>query len=49
MILDNLFSTLGGMGTAAVMMGILAMIGAPAMRSVACPSTALRRSFQRSL
>lgn len=49
MILDNLFATLGGPGTAAVLFGILAMIGAPAMRSVACPSHAIRRSFERSL
>jgi hypothetical protein len=49
MILDNLFTTLGGTGTAAILFGMLAMIGAPAFRSVACPSHAIRRSFQRSL
>jgi hypothetical protein len=48
MVLDFLFSTLGGTGTAALMMGILAMIGVPATRAVACPSVAIRRSFQRS-
>jgi hypothetical protein len=49
MILDNLFSTLGGVGTAGVLIGILGMLFVPAMRSVACPTTGLRRSFQRSL
>lgn len=43
MILDNLFGLLGGTGTAAIMFGILAFVGAPALTSVACPSNALRR------
>ena len=43
MILDNLFGLLGGTGPAAIMFGILAFVGAPALTSVACPSNALRR------
>lgn len=43
MILDNLFSTLGGPGTAAIMFAILAFVGTPAIGLVACPSNALRR------
>jgi len=47
MILDNLFSTLGGPGTAAILFGILAFIGTPAVGSVACPSSALKRMQPR--
>ena len=43
MILDNLFNTLGGVGTAMLMFAILAFVGSPAIGSVACPSNALRR------
>lgn len=43
MILDNLFITLGGPGTAAFLFAILAFIGTPAVSAVACPSNALRR------
>jgi hypothetical protein len=43
MILDNLFNLLGGTGTALVMFGILAFVGAPAFTAVACPTHPLRR------
>ena len=43
MILDSLFATLGVPGTAAILLGILAVIGTPALGSVACPSQALLR------
>ena len=48
MILDNLFTMLGGVGTAAFLFGIIAFIGAPVVGSVACPATSLRR-LQRGL
>lgn len=47
MILDNLFSTLGGPGTAMIMFAILAFVGTPALTSVACPSSSLRRMQPR--
>ena len=43
MMLDNLFSMLGGVGTAAALFVILAFLGTPAIGAVACPSNALRR------
>ena len=43
MILDNLFSMLGGVGTAAMLIGILTLIGSPAIGAVACPANGLRR------
>ncbi|MBX3209112.1 MAG: hypothetical protein KF764_29030 [Labilithrix sp.] len=43
MLLDNLFTMLGGLGTAAALFGILAFLGTPAIGAVACPSNALRR------
>ncbi len=47
MILDNLFASFGGVGTAAALMGILALIGVPAVGSVACPMSQLRRMQPR--
>jgi hypothetical protein len=47
MMLDNLFNTLGGTGTAAVMFGILTFLGVPAFTSVACPTNALRKMQPR--
>ena len=43
MLLDNLFSTLGGVGTAAALFVILAFVGTPAIGAVACPSNFLRK------
>lgn len=43
MLLDNLFAMLGGLGTSALLCGIIAIVGAPAIGSVACPTTFLRR------
>jgi hypothetical protein len=43
MILDNLFSMLGGTGTAMALFGILAFVGTPAIGAVACPMSQLRR------
>ena len=48
MILDNLFSMLGGVGTSVLLFGILAVIGSPVVGSLACPSTHLKR-LQRGL
>jgi hypothetical protein len=47
MILDNLFSTLGGIGTSLMMFAILAFVGTPAMASVACRSSAFCRMQPR--
>jgi len=46
MLLDNLFSMLGGVGTAAALFVILAVIGSPAVGAIACPSSALLRRLQ---
>jgi len=43
MILDNLFVSFGGVGTAAALFAILAFLGVPAVGAVACPMSALRR------
>ena len=48
MILDNFFEMLGGLGTSAFLVGVLALVGTPAMRAVACPHFQLRR-IQRGL
>lgn len=45
MLLDNLFAMMGGVGTAAALLGILAVIGVPAIGSVACPASF--RTLQR--
>lgn len=37
MALDNLFSMLGGTGTAAVLLGIVAFAGFPAFSLLVCP------------
>jgi hypothetical protein len=47
MILDNLFSSLGGPATAALLFAILAFVGTPVVGSVACPKSALRRMQPR--
>ena len=48
MLLDNLFSMLGGVGTAAALFIILAILGAPAIGAVACPASSfLRRLHPR--
>lgn len=46
MLLDNLFSMLGGVGTAVSLFVILAILGSPAIGAVACPSNALLRRLQ---
>lgn len=43
MLLDNLFSLMGGSGTAAVLFGIVAFIGFPAAATVMCPKSAYMR------
>lgn len=47
MALDNLFSMLGGTGTAAVLFGIVAFAGVPAFSSLFCPRSFYQR-LQRS-
>ena len=47
MILDNLFTFLGGVGTAGVLLGIVAFLGFPAAATVMCPKSAYVR-LQRS-
>lgn len=47
MLLDNLFSMLGTSGTAAVLFGIIACVGAPAYATLMCPKSAYSR-LQRS-
>ena len=37
MALDNLFSMLGGVGTSAVLLGIVVFAGFPAFSSLVCP------------
>ena len=46
-MLDNLFSTLGGVGTAAALFAILAVVGTPAIGAVACPANPLRKLHPR--
>ena len=43
MILDNLFTSFGGVGTAAALFSIIALFSAPAVGAIACPMSALRR------
>ena len=43
MILDNLFTSFGGVGTAAMLVSILAFLGAPAIGAIACPMSQLRK------
>ena len=47
MLLDNLFSMIGSVGTAAALFGVLAFVGTPAIGAVACPLNALRRMQPR--
>ncbi|HEY8073898.1 MAG TPA: hypothetical protein VIF62_07310 [Labilithrix sp.] len=47
MLLDNLFFLIGGPGTTAIMLGIVAFVGIPAMSAVVCPSCALHRRLAR--
>ena len=47
MLLDNLFAILGGAGTAAILFGIVTLIGFPAAAAVMCPKSAYTR-LQRS-
>ena len=47
MLLDNLFSMLGGTGTAAILFGIVTLFGMPAAATVMCPKSAYTR-LQRS-
>lgn len=37
MLLDNLFLHLGGTATAAILLGIVAIVGFPAIASLICP------------
>jgi len=48
MLLDNLFSILGGTGTAMMLFGIVAFLGVAPASSVMCPRQALSR-MSRSL
>ena len=43
MLLDNLFSMMGGTGTAAILFGIVAFVGFPAAATVMCPKSAYTR------
>lgn len=43
MLLDNLFSIVGGTGTSLILFSILALVASPALSSVVCPSHTLRR------
>lgn len=43
MILDNLFASFGGVGTAAALFAILAFLSAPAAGAIACPMSPLRK------
>jgi hypothetical protein len=43
MMLDNLFSALGGVGTAVALVVVLAILGTPAIGAVACPTNPLRK------
>jgi len=43
MILDNLFASFGGVGTAAALFSIIAFISAPALSAIACPMSPLRK------
>lgn len=47
MFLDNVFPMLGGVGTAAAMMGILTLIGVPALGQFLCPLSQLKRMSPR--
>lgn len=47
MILDNLFTMLGGTGTAAVLFGIVAMVGFVPMSSVICPMSQLSQRIAK--
>ena len=42
-MLDNLFATLGSVGTAAALCVILAFVGTPAIGAVVCPANPLRK------
>lgn len=42
-MIDNLFTMMGGLGTAGLLVAILAFLGTPAIGAVACPTNALRR------
>jgi hypothetical protein len=46
MILDNLFATMGPLTTAAALLGVLAILGTPAVGSLICPRHALIRRLQ---
>lgn len=48
MLLDNLFSMIGAVGTALALIGILAVVFAPAVSLVFCPR-GLLRATQRGL
>ena len=43
MLLDNLFPMLGGLGTAAAMLGVLSVVGVPVVGQLFCPLSQLRR------
>lgn len=47
MILDNLFTMLGGTGTAAVLFGIVAFVGFVPASSVMCPASQLSQRLSR--
>lgn len=47
MILDNLFASFGGVGTAAALFSIIAFLSAPAVGAVACPMSPLRKIHPR--
>ncbi len=47
MLLDNLFAMLGGTGTAALLLGIVAFVGYPAASFVLAPSCPIHRRMMR--
>lgn len=47
MILDNLFSMVGGVGTAGMLMGIVAFVGFAPVSALVCPHSALKRMQPR--
>ena len=47
MLLDNVFPMLGGVGTAAALMGILSLVGVPVLGQFMCPLSQLKRMSPR--
>ena len=43
MLLDNVFPMLGGVGTAAALMGIITLLSTPVLGHLVCPLSQLKR------